>query len=217
MPLLYGEGGSKAYTRLQEAILMQDADQSLLAWHPMSEESDTSGTDYQSIFAKHPRNFANAHNIVARASYGEPPVMTNQGVRIALPVLHLPNIPQGIFQDAHCARFIAVLCCSFADDDDRLPAIVLCRYGVEQSHVYLRDSGSKIFPVWRNEIWEDDIRQLYLHRWPETRVKRSLEFRRRSNVPERPEINPASKPRIFIPRNGWKGLKALYETWASTS
>ncbi|CAG8961804.1 hypothetical protein HYFRA_00013980 [Hymenoscyphus fraxineus] len=52
MPLLYGEGGQKAFIRLQEEILKQSVDRTIFAWE------DTTGADtFQGLLAKSPAAF----------------------------------------------------------------------------------------------------------------------------------------------------------------
>jgi len=54
MPLLYGEGGPKAFRRLQEVIVMQTDDQSIFAWG-----FGLPDRDYDtSILARSPSDFA---------------------------------------------------------------------------------------------------------------------------------------------------------------
>lgn len=60
MPLLYGEGQTKAFIRLQEEIVKVSTDHSILAWHPPSDST----LPFRGAFADHPREFAKAMNVV---------------------------------------------------------------------------------------------------------------------------------------------------------
>jgi hypothetical protein len=58
MPLLYGEGEEKAFSRLQEEILKHSNDQSILAW------SSSNFWGEQGPLATHPKQFSDASRIV---------------------------------------------------------------------------------------------------------------------------------------------------------
>ncbi|KAE9976271.1 hypothetical protein BLS_002145 [Venturia inaequalis] len=74
MPVLYGENPEKAFLRLQEEIVKQTNDESLLAWDPdpdhIESGAETSGSGYTTSplrltgpLASHPRQFRNSGNI----------------------------------------------------------------------------------------------------------------------------------------------------------
>ncbi|KAF5486401.1 Vegetative incompatibility protein HET-E-1 [Colletotrichum fructicola] len=105
MPLLYGEG-PKAFLRLQEQIMMQSDDQSLLAWNFEGFETKQVGGDrsrgeswradclhgqtYAGLFATSPSAFSTCQNI-ERVNIGKPTphsFITNKGiyVRARLPL-----------------------------------------------------------------------------------------------------------------------------------
>jgi hypothetical protein len=108
MPLLYGEGRG-AFIRLQEEILKETDDQSLLAWGLNGYMERV--LDY-GVFANSPDNFLGSEDVVPFPSKPgrQPHSMTNKGVRIELPVLadptHLipPELP------------FAILDCQIKDD-----------------------------------------------------------------------------------------------------
>ncbi|RMJ14270.1 hypothetical protein CDV36_006096 [Fusarium kuroshium] len=59
MPMLYGEGGQKAFKRLQEEIIKTSNDLSIFAFPNEAEEGKLGSTRlYADLFAKHPRDFA---------------------------------------------------------------------------------------------------------------------------------------------------------------
>lgn len=93
MPLIYGEGAN-AFIRLQEEIIANFDDQSLLAW--TAEEDPITSLQpslniirQRGVLARSPANFKHAARLVHhRAATGEPFTMTNKGLRIRLPVLN---------------------------------------------------------------------------------------------------------------------------------
>ncbi|KAK5167843.1 uncharacterized protein LTR77_007542 [Saxophila tyrrhenica] len=84
MPMLYGEGGKKAFIRLQEEIIRSSAaaDHSILAWMP-----DDPKLPREELLSPHPYGFRYARDIVSwRSQYGEVFEGSNQGLRISVPV-----------------------------------------------------------------------------------------------------------------------------------
>lgn len=84
MPLLYGEGGEKAFFRLQREIMSLSDDHSIFAWRATSATFAT----WRSIFAISPEEFAQCGRYVrGRATWAQPFQMTNMGLQIQLPLL----------------------------------------------------------------------------------------------------------------------------------
>ncbi|KAI1472485.1 HET-domain-containing protein [Daldinia caldariorum] len=91
MPLLYGEG-PKAFVRLQEEILKETDDHSLLCW-TVPRFSPRVGT-LEGVFAKSPDDFTESGNVVGNLyDAGSPSVMTNRGLQIHV---HLRKLEYGI-------------------------------------------------------------------------------------------------------------------------
>lgn len=107
MPLLYGEGGKKAFLRLQEAIMRTHNDHTIFAWrqegfsltgNPVLAESPA---DFQESLATHSRPaIALKHNhnyldaIFSGSRMVEPPFpfnLTNTGLQIRLPISFTPS------------------------------------------------------------------------------------------------------------------------------
>jgi hypothetical protein len=110
MPLLYGEGRG-AFIRLQEEILKETDDQSLLAW---GINGDLHFKDFidNGVFASSPDNFLGSEDVVPFPSKpGRQPLsMTNKGVRIEVPVLANPT-------DLSSFKYpCAILDCQMNDD-----------------------------------------------------------------------------------------------------
>lgn len=83
MPLLYGEGARKAFIRLQEEILKETDDHSLLCW--TVPESSYSAWTLQSVFATSPDNFAQSRDIKGHLfDSGIPSAVTNRGLQVRL-------------------------------------------------------------------------------------------------------------------------------------
>lgn len=111
MPLLYGEGGERAFVRLQEEIFKSSDDHSMFAWSPhrsvqdgflsLSIDKQLEGDDAlrelasnaQSLFAKSPANFERSRNIVPFKRFPGSPAssITNKGVQLSVPILHCPK------------------------------------------------------------------------------------------------------------------------------
>ncbi|KAI1400639.1 HET-domain-containing protein [Hypoxylon fuscum] len=82
MPLLYGEG-DRAFTRLQEEILKETDDHSLLCW-TVPKDSPRSWS-LESVFAKSPDDFARSGNIRGNLfDSGTPSAVTNRGLQVHL-------------------------------------------------------------------------------------------------------------------------------------
>ena len=86
MPLLYGEGGQKAFYRLQTEIIRISDDESLFAW--TSKQPGMSA-----LLADHPRYFADSADIMedsVPSGIHRPPIsVTSKGLTVALPENHL--------------------------------------------------------------------------------------------------------------------------------
>jgi hypothetical protein len=92
-PMLYGEGGERAFVRLQEEIIKDSNDMSIFAWKEelssvVMYHTDTKETSVplRGILAKSPREFLNAHYYkidTGRNSSAEY-AMTNKGLRMTV-------------------------------------------------------------------------------------------------------------------------------------
>lgn len=97
MPTLYGEGGVRAFRRLQEEILRQSADQSLFAWgkfgrnlhdvdvDPVQEEKKSEESQVCSVLATSPTDFSFSGSVIPATSFTMqsplPFVSTNVGIQ----------------------------------------------------------------------------------------------------------------------------------------
>lgn len=99
MPMLYGEGGIKAFVRLQEEILRCNEDQSLFAWFKSDQNNDVC---HHGLLADSPKDFASAGNIIPYIETGEhaPATMTPRGLNITFPVS--PTAEQTVIAALQC-------------------------------------------------------------------------------------------------------------------
>ena len=104
MPLLYGEGGRKAFLRLQLEILKLSNDESIFAWSP---ESGDTGIDIRYTLLTHSaRNFSECSNIqrFAPTIPREPYAMTNKGLEITTTLLPARGNTRHFFMPLNCYR-----------------------------------------------------------------------------------------------------------------
>jgi hypothetical protein len=90
-PMLYGEGGERAFMRLQEEIIKESNDMSIFAWKQAPSDvviyhADTHSTSIQlrGILARSPTEFLGAHyHNLSQGKHNTPEyAMTNKGLRI---------------------------------------------------------------------------------------------------------------------------------------
>lgn len=123
IPMLYGEG-AKAFIRLQEEIIKQSDDQSILAWE------SPYVTSYD-VPAPLPRCFINGRNIITTFGPRCPYTLTNAGLNIRLPIV----------QDNHVDRVLAILNCRYEDNFVGPIAILLRRLHPGDDSEVLRDNN----------------------------------------------------------------------------
>lgn len=84
MPLLYGEGGKRAFLRLQEEIMRGSDDHTIFAWT----QRHVKPQKMHGLLADLPADFALAANIVPRGDLqvSNPYSVTNSGLQITLPI-----------------------------------------------------------------------------------------------------------------------------------
>lgn len=115
MPLLYGEGGVRAFIRLQNEILRATDDQTIFAWSRPPGERSTRGVS--GLLAESPGYFQHAPNMHYRYMPGWyqskssiPWSMTNQGLMVQLYLR--PMISNSSAEEDPTDEFLAVLDCS---------------------------------------------------------------------------------------------------------
>jgi hypothetical protein len=91
MPMLYGEGQTKAFIRLQEEIIKRTSDLSIFAWRAKPVDD---GREFRGIFANSPREFAMCRNIIKREGSGLniDYSVGNRGIQITTNLICLPTV-----------------------------------------------------------------------------------------------------------------------------
>jgi hypothetical protein len=138
IPMLYGEGGLKAFYRLQEAILKTSVDHSILVWKSRAPQVDSC------VFAPSPDHF-DRYPIVRATSYDDEPLeQTTLGLKVHLPVVEMRP-----------SEFWIVLNCRYEDDRSGPIMLQIERNTVQADHdtldAYLlravRSPRSHVLPV----------------------------------------------------------------------
>lgn len=133
MPLLYGEG-TRAFERLQEEIVRQSGDDTILAWgldirdYPQdslwSKHISSLAETFpktESVLAASPAAFRNCHRL--RKSHPTKMVLTNLGLEIKVPLLELP-------MNMESTAWLAVLSCGLDESNDFV-GIMLMKFANE--------------------------------------------------------------------------------------
>lgn len=86
MPMLYGEGGRRAFLRLQEEIMRINEDQTIFAWMKDPHDQDAR-KKYHGLLADSPADFRSTGATVAYTAQSDqiPSFMTARGLRLTLP------------------------------------------------------------------------------------------------------------------------------------
>jgi len=136
MPMIYGEGGERAFLRLQEQIMNRTRDDSILAWGIDPNESPTSEPAQVAIgriLAAAPSDFANSSRIVCRyQSHGLLPLpeLSGGGLRVSLPVHTTP-----------AGRTVGLLCCGPEHNMEHVVGIPLAPAASGAVDEYIRPWG----------------------------------------------------------------------------
>ncbi|KAJ9149779.1 HET-domain-containing protein [Pleurostoma richardsiae] len=152
MPLLYGEGGQRAFFRLQEEIIRQTHDHTIFSW------GYGLGPTHEGVLARSPQSFAHCGNIVSRllgkggrSHY----TVTNLGVQIQVPV---------VYGDAgtHYALFNAARRGAAGKELMAIPLSRGADADEKDDDILTRAAGS--IPLFLPETWLDNAtkQQLYL-------------------------------------------------------
>ncbi|KAI4200056.1 MAG: hypothetical protein LQ350_004195 [Teloschistes chrysophthalmus] len=125
IPLLYGEGGRKAFVRLQTEIINKQEDESILAW----EHLYSAHTPY-GILAPHPRYFTRSGHIVPVSNRSEPRYwITNRGLALRVPA-HEFNFLEGTRNMAS----IPLYCKNLSPRSENTPDLRRSSLFSEESH-----------------------------------------------------------------------------------
>ena len=159
MPLLYGEGTSKAFIRLQEEIIKNSEDQSLFAWqHPkdISKDNNKLVSENEGIFAIHPFLFRDSINFSFHRKDHAPYKTTNRGLEIEIPIAVVLQHGQ---PDA--TSLIGILSCH--DEDKWGYSIgVLLEQGFDR---YYRKKDSTLVFLEHETVDSAEWRTVHIHKW----------------------------------------------------
>jgi hypothetical protein len=160
MPLLYGEGKTKAFRRLQEEIMKVSEDETIFAWESMEFGKNASS---MGVLASDPGDFAEARDLIPFTSDDPiaPYTMTHRGLRIDLQLCN-PQSEQSLRELQKWARPLrssimiwskdnltwAALRCHVVHDFHHYVMIPLYHVTAD---IYIRDGSTNIalFPVAR--------------------------------------------------------------------
>lgn len=116
MPLLYGEG-DRAFIRLQEEIIRETGDQSILAWDATKKDEDD--ITVIGALATHPSQFRGDIPVEPIPSDDGPMTLTQKGIQIHVPIVWA----KGVTSAGPADTMLALLSCRYADD-------LSCRIGI---------------------------------------------------------------------------------------
>ncbi|KAF5363156.1 hypothetical protein D9758_008343 [Tetrapyrgos nigripes] len=188
MPPLYGEGGAKAFLRLQEEILKYSDDHSLFAWHAAFDPQNPY-FESRGLLAESPSEFRDSGDVCTSTKTGllkSPYSMTNSGLRIHLPLRRAPSFPE-----KPSFLFTAQLCCQLGNNADSPVFLSVYLEKVEgegytswhrwRPHCLLKD---------RVPFHDDDVREIYVKA-----IQTSHEHRLR---PSKTLYSKSRKPHIAL-------------------
>ena len=168
MPLLYGEG-PKAFLRLQQEIIKNLDDDSILAWgfqeDRLEDKKPSDWTQYDrsrdwryensstSILARSPMDFANCHGLQYNAESISPFIFTNLGLQIELPLISFPfpnsrrsfdgdpnkKTGSGLWRSSGADGAVGLLTCNTSNASEQL-GIVLIPHNADRNMRILKDN-----------------------------------------------------------------------------
>lgn len=120
LPLLYGEG-MRAFLRLQEEVVKNNNDLSLLAWQSPYDPH----REYSGVFAEHPRLFQGSSrtSLINDVKFIPDSVMTNKGLKMYTALS---------FDHAADLHVLEINCCDTANPEEQLA-------------IYLKHQGASVF------------------------------------------------------------------------
>jgi len=117
MPLLSGEGGERAFTRLQEEIMKTSTDQTIFVWgYGMPLKAEQAGLPFHRLLAPCPKYFAHGAKLekysFSRRSDFNHWQFTNRGLLIPLPFIPQRSVDKSDeFYPVSLTQYIALLEC----------------------------------------------------------------------------------------------------------
>jgi hypothetical protein len=154
MPLLYGEG-KRAFIRLQEEILKETSDQSILAWNPLDDYGMYLKELSGSVLAASPKAFVGSENVIPFPSTAgrQPHSITNKGLRIEVPIL--TSVSRSIM------HHVAILDCHLENDFSGPIGIPL--FKTPEGSVFLRRlRDGKIAKYSTTQVEDAEVHTIYI-------------------------------------------------------
>ena len=165
MPFLYGEGGPKAFERLQEEIIKRNLDQSFLVQmgfpDPFVDRNDIP------LFAQSPSCFQGCENVFTTSETVAPFSLNNQGLQLRTPIFQIPGERN---------RYIAVLACVQGIGSTQrlgLPLRAIERTGT----TLVRETTAELCTVSEAALWTASTRNYCILRQVPIAVPRLLSIR----------------------------------------
>ncbi|KAI9674946.1 MAG: hypothetical protein M1822_009008 [Bathelium mastoideum] len=156
--LLYGEGGKKAFIRLQEELMRNSDDQSLFVWTQKTENPPIRGP-----LADSPAEFASAQDIKSFPNWTRslPYSMTNLGLQVSLPVIPFESLSSAA-SSRYPTTHIGVLNCIRGVHRKERLAIELCRL-TPRGDQYARVNVKRL-QAYTKVVQSDDIKTIYIRK-----------------------------------------------------
>ena len=209
MPLLYGEGGEKAFVRLQEELLKSSDDQSLFAWGTvdpkLSYEESTGG-----LLAKSPASFTRFGNVVPiqrSLPNTRPSSTTNKGVQLSIPLIYINSRHHSF---GFSGLYTALLECQFEGDMRGQVGILLMRV-YPNGEQFLRSlSDPKLIPLRR--LTDANETTIYIKdNWEIIKERSaSLPINAFFVIPTHPKVSGHYKLFGVFPQEGWNEDEGLF-------
>ncbi|KAF5337657.1 hypothetical protein D9758_012997 [Tetrapyrgos nigripes] len=167
IPPLYGEGGPRAFVRLQEEIIKYSNDQSIFAWSATFDDDNPwdPRLTHRGLLARSPSEFKASGDIRVSLFRNKLPYsLTNQGLHIHLPMELVPDFPGQPLYDL----YIAYLNCEVQSSNERLGIFLLKVPNSEDNYErwhpdwLLVLSGS---PFHHNGV---DMKEIYVEEFPDS-------------------------------------------------
>ena len=161
IPLLYGEGGKKAFTRLQEELMRNSDDHSLFCWTQKTATSKIA----RGLLAESPAEFASSRGISNFSNWTRsyPYSMTNMGLEITLPVFNYPMIPRADRDTPLYFRtHIGILNCIWQNQPGKRLVVELYRITPDGDQ-YARVNAGK-FTTYDHPVRSDETKTIYIRK-----------------------------------------------------
>ncbi|CZR55537.1 uncharacterized protein PAC_05425 [Phialocephala subalpina] len=180
MPLLYGEGGKKAFIRLQEEIMKNSDDHTLFAWNVPEEVGSHWGALKEvGLLAEHPIFFRSSKDILSfrRWDASDTFSMTNKGLRITIPLTADVDSPNHWIAHLDCHQVKGEQRCAvgiplqqLSRDGDQFARVAQATRDIPLSSVHDVAAEKRAIYIRKEIIRPDDAFKGDIHRLREFRL-----------------------------------------------